>query len=64
MIQVLLEKGSNVNIQGGYLGNVLQAAVVGGNSESYQLKSSDVAANLVIMSGYDDGTIASTPWRF
>lgn len=33
MVQILLEKGADVNAQGGYYGNVLQVASLGGHKE-------------------------------
>ena len=45
MVQLLLEKGADVNAQGGYYGNALQAASYEGNEKVVQLllkKGADV----------------------
>ncbi|THW63458.1 hypothetical protein D6D19_09648, partial [Aureobasidium pullulans] len=45
IVQMLLDKGADVNVQGGYYGNVLQAASVGGHDKTVQLlleKGADV----------------------
>ncbi len=47
VVQMLLEKGANVNAQGGYYGNVLQAASLGGHKKVVQMlleKGADVNA--------------------
>lgn len=58
LMQLLLDRGADINIQGGYFGSALQAAVINGNESHVQLLL-DRGADVNIQGGFHGSAIAA-----